>query len=82
MSSSSAARSSVGVPWEQLNARRLDLIDKKHSGGLSPAEEAELRDLQEEADAHVQLPPLEPLLELERRAIEEGFLPDLDDAGR
>lgn len=79
MRSSPAVRSSLDAPWEQLNVRRLDLIDKKCKGRLTTVEEAELRALQEEAGKHIELPPLEPLLELRNRAIKGGLLPDSGD---
>ena len=36
--------------WLELNARRFELIHKRHHGGLSNAEEAELAELQATAD--------------------------------
>jgi hypothetical protein len=82
MPTSPRVRSALDAPWEQLNARRLELIDKKYKDRLSAAEEVELRALQEAAEKQIELPPIEPLLELRERAIEEGLLPDPDDLGR
>lgn len=36
--------------WQALNARRFQLIHKRHHGGLGPGEEAELNELQNTAD--------------------------------
>jgi len=41
--------------WEDLNRRRLHLIDKEVDQGLTPNEEAELRVLQTKADAHLDI---------------------------
>jgi hypothetical protein len=44
-----------GEPWtDAKNHRRCDLIDRKYSGALSPAEAAELARLQEEMLQHRQ----------------------------
>src|SRR5258708_2083397 len=48
--------------WRQLNARRFQLIHRRHQGGLTAAEEAELAELQATADQW-----LEPL---DRRRLE------------
>jgi hypothetical protein len=66
---------STAAPWEELNARRLQLIDREFKGGLTPAEQEELRILQEEADKHIKLPSLDIFRELEECAIREGLLP-------
>jgi hypothetical protein len=36
--------------WRELNVRRFQLIHRRHHGGLSAAEEAELAELQAVAD--------------------------------
>jgi hypothetical protein len=55
-------------PWELKNRRRVALIDKKFQRGLSPAEDAELDELQAEHGAYldaIQPPPFVKLEELE-----------------
>jgi hypothetical protein len=55
-------------PWELKNRRRVALIDKKFQGGLSPAEDAELDELQAEHGAYldaIQPPAFDKLEELE-----------------
>lgn len=44
----------AGIPeeWDRKNARRLDLIERKSRGQLSPAEEAELKELQDAVIAY------------------------------
>lgn len=55
------------MDWDQKNARRLELIDKKHRQGLDPAEQAEFQHLQEECFAELEArsprPALEPVLD-------------------
>lgn len=41
------------VSWEDLNQRRLNLIEKDIDQSLTPAEEAELRDLQQKAEEYL-----------------------------
>jgi uncharacterized protein YnzC (UPF0291/DUF896 family) len=49
---SEAAPSNGGTEWsEEKNARRADLINKKHDHGLTAAEKKELTKLQQEAEA-------------------------------
>ena len=43
-----------GVPWKELNRRRLELIHRKYHGGLAEAEEGELVALQALADKHLE----------------------------
>jgi len=56
----------VPVEWNDAkNARRCELIDRKHEIGLSPAEGAELDSLQGELAAHQRLVVPRPLVILE-----------------
>lgn len=45
-------------PWVYSNQRRLELVDKLFDAGLSPAEYAELHELQTEAGRMARLNPL------------------------
>jgi hypothetical protein len=65
--------------WDQTNDRRMDLIDKKIARATSPAESAELANLQRLTDARVRLVAPLPFAEIEalrdqlkRRGIWEG----------
>ncbi len=59
--------------WRQLNARRFHLIQQRHRGGLTAAEEAELTELQAIADKWLEpvdrqrLEKLKPYEELAQR---------------
>ena len=59
--------------WRELNARRFELIRQRHQGGLTPAEEAELTELQTTADKWLEpidrqrLEMLRPFEELAQR---------------
>lgn len=44
----------VPQPWRATNQRRVALIDKQFSGGLSDQEQAELQHLQELADQQLE----------------------------
>jgi hypothetical protein len=44
----------VPQPWRATNQRRVALIDKQFSGGLSDQEQAELQRLQELADQQLE----------------------------
>ncbi len=41
------------MTWQQLNQRRLTLIDKDMGRGLSPSEEKELEDLEKWAEDYM-----------------------------
>ncbi len=59
--------------WPSANQRRLAIIKKQFSEGLTPAEEAELRNLQEQADRHLEemdSQMLEDVAHMERTAAE------------
>ncbi len=63
--------------FDRKNERRFVLIQRKHRGGLSSEEEAELQQLQKELRAHVDarfpLPPVDPeLLQALTRKLEEA----------
>jgi hypothetical protein len=64
-------------PWVAKNRRRSYLIDKRHTGGLTVSEEAELEELQADIYHHVRsAAPLsfEVLEEFEERARQLGIL--------
>lgn len=52
--------------FDQLNRRRLDLIERKYAGGLTPKLEEELEDLQRRVDDHISIVAPLPWRELER----------------
>lgn len=63
--------------WHELNARRFQLIHKRHHGGLFEAEKAELADLQAIADQWLEpidrqrLDMLKPYEELAHRLMQQ-----------
>jgi len=64
--------------WRELNARRFELIHRRHHGGLSKADEAELAELQATADRWLEpidrrrLENLRPYEELAQRVTEQS----------
>lgn len=74
MLAAQAFRSVRWASWEELNARRLNLIDKEIDAKLSLTEQAELRSLQAEAEKHITLPPLSIFDAMEQCAMKEGLL--------
>ncbi len=64
--------------WRELNVRRFELIRKRHNGGLSESELAELAELQETADRWLdptdrrRLEMLQPYEELAERLTQES----------
>jgi hypothetical protein len=79
---SSLAPDAAEEPWEAKNRRRIFLINKEFDEGLTASEKAELRELQEEVDRHVDalhpLPTrevsqlLEKARRLARKAVDPG----------
>ncbi len=67
-------------PVGEWNARRLALIDRKHCGGLTADEEAELAALQARMDEHLAAVAPVPLEQLE--ALEEEVRKAYPDYGR
>ena len=63
------------VSWEELNGRRLNLIDKGIDFQLSADEQTELRALQAEAEKHLTPPPSDIFKSMEQCAIKEYLLP-------
>jgi hypothetical protein len=78
---SSVAPDATEGSWDAKNRRRIFLINKEFDEGLTASEKAELRELQEDVDRHVDalhpLPTREvsQLLETARRLAQEAVDP-------
>ncbi len=76
-----AVNRATEVPWEQLNERRLSLIDKDIDQGLSAAEQVELAELEKKAEEHFdKIAPLsfEIIDRLKECAARDGLTVELD----